>query len=72
MSFNSKNLSVLAYSNGFTIWHYKGANKFSDEFFLPVANLFNIGDIVFATDTATNLMFVSGISKDKVALSSVI
>ena len=23
MSMNSKNLSVLAYSNGFTLWHYK-------------------------------------------------
>ena len=23
MSMNSKNLSVLAYANGFTLWHYK-------------------------------------------------
>lgn len=22
MAYNSKNLSVLAYSNGFTLWHY--------------------------------------------------
>lgn len=22
MAFNSKNLSVLAYANGFTLWHY--------------------------------------------------
>jgi len=71
MSFISKNLSVLAYSNGFTIWHYKGANKFGEEFFAPVANLLNIGDIVFATDGATRMMLVSKISGGKVALSRI-
>jgi hypothetical protein len=25
MGFSLRNLSVLAYANGFTLWHYKGA-----------------------------------------------
>jgi len=47
----SKNLSVLAYSNGFTIWHYKSpdaAEKVeSGGYFAPVAGIFNAGDIIF-------------------------
>ena len=26
MSFTLRNLSVLAYANGFTLWHYKAGN----------------------------------------------
>jgi hypothetical protein len=29
MAFAIRNLSVLAYANGFTLWHYKSGKKLS-------------------------------------------
>lgn len=50
MAFQSKNLSVLAYANGFTQWHYSttdeavtGANYFD-----PAADTLRTGDVVMA------------------------
>ena len=44
MSMNSKNLSVLAYANGFTLWHYKTEDAkttvATDGYFNDVANIF--------------------------------
>jgi len=50
MSFANKNLSVIAYANGFTMWHY-GDNTKTNEiiksgFFNTVRTLMNIGDII--------------------------
>jgi hypothetical protein len=50
MAFQNKNLSVIAYANGFTIWHY-AANETkaiitAAGYFNPVKTLMNIGDIV--------------------------
>lgn len=81
MSMNSKNLSVLAYSNGFTFWHYKtedakdavvAANYFND-----VANIFNVGDLIVASmdiaGTMTTGMFVvTSIASGVVSISSII
>jgi hypothetical protein len=30
MAFNSRELSVLAYANGFTLWHYRTADRAED------------------------------------------
>ena len=50
MALNAKNLSVLAYANGFTLWHYatteniaavKGAGYFD-----PVSGIMKAGDVI--------------------------
>ena len=50
MSFQNKNLSVIAYANGFTLWHYCGTETISSiaatGFFNSVRTLMNIGDII--------------------------
>ena len=51
MSFAVRNLSVLAYANGFTLWHYKaGADTLAlagaADFFTQAADLLGSGDIV--------------------------
>ena len=57
MAFQNKNLSVIAYANGFTLWHYISDGKLSGasagSFFNPVSPLMNTGDIIIinAADT---------------------
>jgi hypothetical protein len=50
---DSKNLSVLAYSNGFTLWHYKSDDDRSSViepgYFSEMAGIFNPGDAMFVT-----------------------
>lgn len=52
MTVNTKNLSVLAYSNGFTLWHYKtndaSADVDTEGYFNDVSHIMNIGDIIIA------------------------
>ena len=50
MAFQNKNLSVIAYANGFTLWHY-GADEAltaisASGYFDGVKTLMNTGDIV--------------------------
>lgn len=48
-----RNLSVLAYAQGFTLWHYTAEKcpTFTDEenFFGPVSDMVVVGDIVFVS-----------------------
>ena len=51
MAFNIRDLSVLAYANGFTLWHYKAGNDLladaaSDNFFSDASDMMAEGDIV--------------------------
>ncbi len=50
MSFQNKNLSVIAYANGFTLWHYAASENVSTitatGYFNPVRTLMNVGDIL--------------------------
>jgi hypothetical protein len=50
MSFDTKDLSVLAYANGFTLWHYKTGDHNIDQvgYFNPASNLFRAGDMILA------------------------
>lgn len=57
MAYLSKNLSVLAYANGFTLWHYTTADVSTDVdttgYFNPAADMLRLGDIIMAnTNTA--------------------
>jgi len=52
MAFESKNLSVLAYSNGFTLWHYATVDTAADVdtngYFNSAADMLRSGDMVMA------------------------
>jgi len=54
MAFSLRNLSVLAYANGFTLWHYKsGAEPLhaasAKGYFADAADLLAAGDMVMLT-----------------------
>ena len=54
MAFSVRNLSVLAYANGFTLWHYKGSSIHLEEvgqkgFFATASDLLAAGDIVMVS-----------------------
>ena len=59
MAFQNKNLSVIAYANGFTLWHYKASETLAtitaSGYFSSVKTLMNTGDIILvnASDGAT-------------------
>lgn len=50
MAFQNKNLSVIAYANGFTLWHYASTETMAtitaSGYFDDVKTLMNTGDIV--------------------------
>lgn len=54
MAFAIRNLSVLAYANGFTLWHYKaGKDRLeavsADDFFADAADMLAVGDMVMVS-----------------------
>jgi hypothetical protein len=61
MAFTLRNLSVLAYANGFTLWHYKAA---ADEpgavaapgFFNDAGDMLTAGDFVMVSAPAGGRM----------------
>ena len=67
--FAIRNLSVLAYAQGFTHWHYKAAalsraQVTAPGFFSPCADMMNAGDIIYIThmtDGAAQLYVQSAI-----------
>lgn len=49
MAFQNKNLSVVAYANGFTLWQYKTEDTIQEllsGYFTTVADLMAVGDII--------------------------
>lgn len=50
MAFQNKNLSVIAYANGFTLWHYAANETMTaittSGYFNIVKTLMNTGDVV--------------------------
>lgn len=52
MAYQSKDLSVLAYANGFTLWHYATPDAASavgaNGYFNAAADMLRVGDIVIA------------------------
>ena len=67
MAYAVRNLSVLAYANGFTLWHYKaGPDRLegvsAPDFFEDAADMLTAGDIlmVSASDGARILSIASG------------
>ncbi|HEX9703097.1 MAG TPA: hypothetical protein VGA19_09605 [Rhodospirillales bacterium] len=52
MAFKSRNLSVLAYANDFTLWHYTTPDPAADVdtagYFNDAADMVRVGDMVLA------------------------
>ena len=50
MALNSRNLSALAYANGFTLWHYKTVDTAAvvdaAGYFNEAKDIFHVGDMV--------------------------
>lgn len=54
MVFAIRNLSVLAYANGFTLWHYKAGKERLEavaraNFFADAADMLAVGDLVMVS-----------------------
>ncbi|MBP5856263.1 hypothetical protein KAJ83_04535 [Marivibrio halodurans] len=63
MAFHAKDLSVIAYANGFTLWHYTTADAAATVdtagYFNAAADMLRRGDMILAnTDTGGD--FVTG------------
>ena len=57
MAFANKNLSVIAYANGFTMWHYISTDALAtisaDSYFDGVSSLMNTGDLIIVNGAGT-------------------
>ena len=76
MAFQNKDLSVIAYANGFTLWHYSAAETLStitaNGYFNNVKTLMNIGDIIIinaSDNTAIKKINVTELNVTTVALA---
>jgi hypothetical protein len=69
MPFAVRNLSVLAYAQGFTLWHYKARTRPLGEvasrgFFDAAADMFAAGDMVMVSAAdGGRVMFVAAASE---------
>lgn len=52
MAFANNNFSVLAYANGFTLWHYRSTDTATtvdtSGYFNAAANMVRVGDMILA------------------------
>lgn len=76
MAFQNKNLSVIAYANGFTLWHYAANETLTaisaSGYFNNVLTLMNTGDIIIinaSNGTAIKTIAVSSSAVTVAALS---
>ena len=76
MAFQNKNLSVIAYANGFTLWHYSASETLAtitaNGYFNNVKTLMNIGDIIIinaSDNTAIKKINITDLNVTTVALA---
>lgn len=68
MTFAIRNLSVLAYAQGFTLWHYRAAGlplsgATAAGFFSPAADMLAVGDMMLVSGgDGGRVLFVSAVS----------
>jgi hypothetical protein len=76
MSFAIRNLSVLAYANGFTLWHYKAAGDNLDQvetpdFFADAADMLAEGDmVVVSAPDGGRMLFVAPASSGEMVATA--
>jgi len=60
--FKARNLSVLAYANGFTLWHYITPDLAADidtsGYFADARDMLRVGDFIIATHLNWDLIIV--------------
>ena len=76
MAFLARELSVLAYANGFTLWHYRTAadDLLKPGYFDSAQELLREGDQIIANTAASNApalvnLVVTRVDDDNVAVS---
>ena len=74
MAFQNKNLSVIAYAKGFTLWHYKEnatlATITASGYFSSLKNLMNSGDIILINGSNGSTIKVVSISEGVVTVGA--
>lgn len=66
--YNHNKLSVLAYANGFTLWHYKpeGDENFrADGFFNKADSMLRVGDMILVSDQSGDKAAIIVVSKNQ-------
>lgn len=81
MAYSNENLSVLAYSNSFTLWHYKTEDAstavVAADYFNDATDMLRVGDMILVnSDTSTTakngVLAVSSNASDVVGVSAVV
>ena len=74
MAFQNKNLSVIAYANGFTLWHYKEAATLAtitaSGYFSSLKNLMNTGDIILINGSNGSTIKVVSVAEGVVTVGA--
>ena len=74
MAFQNKNLSVIAYANGFTLWHYTEnatlATITASGYFASVKSLMNSGDIILINGSNGTAIKVLTVSSDAITVGA--
>ena len=74
MAFQNKNLSVIAYANGFTLWHYKESATLAvittSGYFSNVKNLMNTGDLIMINGSNGSTIRAITVSSGVVSVST--
>lgn len=73
MAFQNKRISVLAYANGFTLWHYNADEPLSDvekaDYFAPIYTLCAEGDIIIISATdSTAIRTIESVNANRVRI----
>ncbi|MCL2629519.1 MAG: hypothetical protein FWD33_02410 [Alphaproteobacteria bacterium] len=55
MAYQNKNMSVIAYANGFTLWHYAANDPIAtvngNGYFIPAISMIKAGDMLLVSDS---------------------
>ncbi len=74
MAFQNKNLSVIAYANGFTLWHYAANETMTTittaGYFNDVKTLMNAGDMVIINASDKTSLKVIGVTSGNITAGS--
>ena len=74
MAFQNKKLSVIAYANGFTLWHYAAAETMeaisTSGYFNNVITLMNTGDIIIINASDSTSIKKIAVSSSAVTVSA--
>ncbi|MBV8398190.1 MAG: hypothetical protein JOZ58_12660 [Acetobacteraceae bacterium] len=74
MAFTIRNLSVLAYANGFTLWHYKTGDERAlvemPGYFADAADMLAVGDMMMLADGTGPRVVAVASQGDQVLTSS--